>query len=246
MKAFMAVRSTFAVAAILLAGAAAWGQSSANGPGMRPGFGEHRSPIERDLGSQGKSVRWWNEQGIVDKLKLTDVQRKSMDDVLLAHREKLVDLRASLEKAEIEMEPMMRDDQPNEAKILSQIDKVAQARAELEKANARFLLAIRSKLTPEQWKDLRAMRSERKHQDQGWQRDGQGMERHDQGGMMQGQRGMMMNRRQQTPSTQQAPPQAPSTQQAPSHGDAPQGAGPQSRVEDDGGPAGPEASGFQQ
>ena len=79
----------------------------------------------------------------------------------LAHREKLIDLRANLEKAELEMEPLMRDDPPNEAKILAQIDKVAQARAELEKANARFLLAIRGKLTPEQWKQVQAFRADR-------------------------------------------------------------------------------------
>ena len=41
------------------------------------------------------------------------------------------------------MEPLMSADEPNDAAILAQIDKVAQARAELEKANARFLLAIR-------------------------------------------------------------------------------------------------------
>ena len=52
------------------------------------------------------------------------------------------------------MEPLVKDDQPNEASILAQIDKVAQARAELEKANARYLLALRSKLTPEQWKTV--------------------------------------------------------------------------------------------
>ena len=72
----------------------------------------------------------------------------------------------------------MRDDQPNEAKILSQIDKVAQARAELEKANARFLLAIRGKLTPEQWKTLQAERGkrhgEKREGGRDWQPGGQG------------------------------------------------------------------------
>jgi Spy/CpxP family protein refolding chaperone len=229
MKAFMAVRSTLAIAAVLMAGAAAWGQASASRPGMQPGFGEHRSPVERALGSQGKSGRWWNDPATVEKLKLTDVQRKSMDDVLQEHRERLVDLKGSLEKADIDLEPMMRDDQPNEAKILSQIDKVAQARAELEKANARFLLAIRAKLTPEQWKQLRALRGEGGQQHQGWQRDGHGMERRGQGGMMHGQcgmmhgdGGMMMNHHQQAPSGQSAP-----------QGAVPQGAAPQ----DSGAPA---------
>ena len=96
---------------------------------------------------------------MVERLKLTDEQRKNFDGILLEHREKLIDLRANLEKAELAMEPLMRDDQPNEAKILAQIDKVAQARAELEKANARFLLAIRGKLTPEQWKQVQAFRA---------------------------------------------------------------------------------------
>jgi periplasmic protein CpxP/Spy len=38
-------------------------------------------------------------------------------------------LRANLQKAELALEPLVRDDQPDEAKILAQIDKVAQARA---------------------------------------------------------------------------------------------------------------------
>ena len=54
------------------------------------------------------------------------------------------------------MEPLVSADQPDEAKILAQIDRVAQARAELEKANARMLLDIRRVLTPEQWQKLKA------------------------------------------------------------------------------------------
>ncbi|HEV2444778.1 MAG TPA: hypothetical protein VGS58_02600, partial [Candidatus Sulfopaludibacter sp.] len=42
-------------------------------------------------------------------------------------------------------------------------------RADLEKANARFLLAIRGKLTPEQWTELRNDRMSRMR-DRGWER----------------------------------------------------------------------------
>jgi Spy/CpxP family protein refolding chaperone len=111
---------------------------------------------------------------MVEKLKLTDEQRKAMDDILQQHREKLVDLRGSVEKAELELEPLMRDDQPNEAKILAQIDKVAQARAELEKGNARFLLAIRGKLLPEQRKELQAERTDRGQERHGFGAGGYG------------------------------------------------------------------------
>jgi Spy/CpxP family protein refolding chaperone len=117
--------------------------------------------MERSLGARGDHGRWWDNPQVAERLKLTDTQRKAMDDTLQQHRETLVDLRGSLEKSELALEPMMKEDQPNESQILAQIDKVAQARAELEKANARFLLAIRSKLTPEQWKQMQADRAER-------------------------------------------------------------------------------------
>ena len=161
MKGSLTVQLGMAIAGVLLAGTAlAQGPGTAGGgPGM--GFGDHRPPFERAMGGPGEHGRWWNSPKVVERLKLTDAQRKSMDDTLQQHRETLVDLRGTLEKSELELEPMMKEDQPNESQILAQIDKVAQARAELEKANARFLLAIRSKLTPEQWKQVQADRATR-------------------------------------------------------------------------------------
>lgn len=164
MKASTAVRLSLAFAALLTTGMAV-----AQAPGVGPGFGEHRPPMERMLGAGGQHGRWWNNPTMIEKLKLTEDQRKAMDSIMLAHREKLIDLRANLDKAELVLEPMMRDDQPNEANILAQIDKVAQARADLEKANARFLLAIRGKLTPDQWKQLQEIRADRMQR--GWRQD---------------------------------------------------------------------------
>lgn len=164
MKASLAASLGLAIAGLLLGGAA-----GAQAAGGGPGFGGHRPPMERAFGPQGKAGRWWNNPATIEKLKLTDAQRKQMDEILQKHRETLVDLRGNLEKAELVMEPLMRDDQPNEAKILAQIDKVAQSRAELEKANARFLLGLRSKLTPEQWKQLEAERANRRDERRGWE-----------------------------------------------------------------------------
>lgn len=137
----------------------------AQGPGDGPGMGPHRPPMERAMGPggmHGDHGRWWNEPRLVEKYKLTETQRKAMDDIYQQHRLTLVDLHATLEKQELEMEPLIKADQPDEGKILSQIDRVAQARAELEKANARMLLGIRKELTPEQWKQLAADRAARR------------------------------------------------------------------------------------
>ena len=163
MKVFKAVFTAIAATSLVF-GITAAAQGPGTGPGADPGsghgFGSHRGPLERTLGP-GSMGRWWNDPAMIEKLNLNEDQRKNMDEILLGHREKLIDMHASVDKAELAMEPLMSADQPNEQQILAQIDKVAQARAELEKANARFLLAIRAKLTPDQWKQLQAARAER-------------------------------------------------------------------------------------
>jgi Spy/CpxP family protein refolding chaperone len=171
--------------------------------------------MERAFGAQGAHGRWWNNPKVVERLKLTDEQRKTFDGILLDHRAKLIDLRASLEKAELTLEPLMSNDPPNEAKILAQIDKVAQARAELEKANAGFLLAIRAKLTPEQWKQVQAFRAD--HERAGRGRDGQRPNRQGPGGWKQGGQGPGSQYHHQAPAPA-APPAPPAPGSVPGAG----------------------------
>jgi Spy/CpxP family protein refolding chaperone len=104
----------------------------------------------------GPPGRWWNNPEMAGKLGLTADQQKRMDDIFQQHRLKLIDLNASVQKEEAILEPLVEADQPDEAKVLAQIDRVAQSRAELEKANARMLLGMRRVLNPDQWKKLQA------------------------------------------------------------------------------------------
>jgi len=129
-----------------------------NGPadGMGPPPMEgRRPPMERafHLGPRG---RWWNNPDFVKKLSLTPDQQKKMEAVFEQSRPGLTDLSATVRKEEMAMEPLLSADQPDESKILAQIDRVAQARAELEKSYARMLLGLRRVLTPDQWKTLQA------------------------------------------------------------------------------------------
>lgn len=120
--------------------------------------------------------RWWDNPRIAQQIGLTDDQKKKMDDILQQHRLRLIDLHAALEKQEVLLRPMLEADQLDESKVLSQIDAIAQARADLEKANARMLFGIRKVLTPDQWKKLqtivRAHAAEREHR--GWGGPGAG------------------------------------------------------------------------
>ena len=106
------------------------------------------------VGIGGRSGRWWTRPDVIEQLGLSADQRKNLDDILQQHRLKLIDLDAALQREEVTLEPLVSAQPPDDAKVTAQIDRVAQARAELEKANSRMLWQVRRVLTPEQWTQL--------------------------------------------------------------------------------------------
>lgn len=114
------------------------------GPGEGMGGGMHMGPMGM----------WWKNPRVVENLSLTPDQVKHMDGIFQESRLKLIDLRANVQKQEVMLEPLLGANPVDNAKAMAQIDKVAEARADLEKANARMLLGIRGVLTPDQWTKL--------------------------------------------------------------------------------------------
>jgi len=219
-----------AVAGIAAVAATAGAHGFGAGQGPGPRFEGNRPPMERAFGSAGGDRGWWNLPRMSERLKLSDDQRKGMDAILQAYKERLIDLRANLDKAELAMQPLLSADTPNDSATLAQIDKVVGARAELERANARFLLAIRDKLTTEQWKQLQSFRENPGPMPPNqWPHDGQrpGMAGPGMGRPQHQQRGPQTGGQQpgtQQPGTQQQAPPVP--QGAPGTGAGPgQGSG---------------------
>lgn len=149
----------------LVAGSLGFAQAPGPGPvpsGGPGGPGDHgwgRPPMEHTFHDEHFG-RWWNNPRLAQAISLTDDQKKKMDDIFQQHRLKLVDLHANLEKQQILMGPMIEADSPNESQVLAQIDKIAQARADLEKADAHMLFEIRKVLTADQWQKLKAWHKE--------------------------------------------------------------------------------------
>lgn len=100
---------------------------------------------------------WWRSANIASMLQLTPAQVKQMEETFQQHRLRLIDLNAALEKEEVTLEPMVAADRLDEGKVTAQIDRVAQARADLEKYRGRMLVGIRKVLEPEQWRKLSEM-----------------------------------------------------------------------------------------
>ena len=120
-----------------------WGHRDQQGP-------PHGHPFGAPPG------KWWRDPGISRDLTLTPDQQRRMDDIYTQSRVRLIDLTGALRKEEAILEPMLGAEHVDESRTLMQIDRVAQARAELEKASARMLLGFRGVLSQDQWKRLQA------------------------------------------------------------------------------------------
>ena len=134
---------------------AALAQKRADSAVAVPLKGAPASPLTT-LQATVKGTFWRNPEWI-SMLDLSVDQQKRMDDIFQQYRLKLIDLNASLQKEELILEPLLGGTKPSpdaEAKIMSQVDRIAEARAELEKANSRMLVNILQVLNTDQWSKL--------------------------------------------------------------------------------------------
>lgn len=127
-----------------------------SGPGERhrpPG--EHGGPMDRSM-HVGPPGRWWNDPGMAQRIGLSSTQQQRMNEIFDQARPRLIDLSATLQKQQALLDPLLRTDPIDDAKVLAQIDRIVQARGALERTNSAMLLALRKALTAEQWQRLQA------------------------------------------------------------------------------------------
>ena len=109
---------------------------------MRPGL---------QLGPPG---RWWDDKSFAKSLKLRPDQQTRMDSIFEQNRSALVARYQNLQQAESQMEEVSKSPNPDEATLFAGIDRVTQARAELEKATTHYLLQLRKEMDPDQLQRL--------------------------------------------------------------------------------------------
>ncbi len=139
---------------------------SQRGPGRRgPG---PEGPGARDSRPDSPSAelhmppgRWWNDPDIAQSVGLSAAQIKRMDETFDGARDHLIDLDAAVRKAEGGLQSLLDTDPIDRGKVMAQVEKLTQAKSELEKAAAQMLLDIRVQLTHDQWVKLAGVRPPR-------------------------------------------------------------------------------------
>jgi Spy/CpxP family protein refolding chaperone len=87
-----------------------------------------------------------------DEMKLTEAQEKQMQASFLTEQKEMVQLRADLEKAKIEMKEIMMSDNIDKAAALKKVDQISAAKTAIAKRKLSGHLDRLSILTPEQRK----------------------------------------------------------------------------------------------
>lgn len=106
----------------------------------------------------GPPGRWWDDRGFAKNLKLRPDQQTRMDGIFEQNRGALLSRFESLQQAETQLDQLSNSPAPDEGALFTQIDRVAQARAELEKANTHMLLQLRKEMDADQIKRLQNRR----------------------------------------------------------------------------------------
>lgn len=89
---------------------------------------------------------------LMEKLNLTEEQRKTMQEMRLKHKKELIPIQGKLKEKQLDLKAEMMADEPNQSKINAIVDDIAKLRAELQKKKIAHRLAIRNILTDEQRK----------------------------------------------------------------------------------------------
>ena len=155
----ISLASVVLVAALALPGLAR-AQEPSQAP-TPPPAAPHARMFHHHFGPEMGMGAWWKNSDIVKEIGLTDSQAAQVQQTFLEHKLKLVDLRADLEKQELQLQPLIDADQPDESQVSAQIDQVLAARGRLEKEATMMMLAIRRVLNVDQWKKLQTIQQQR-------------------------------------------------------------------------------------
>jgi len=102
----------------------------------------------------GGTAAWWTNSNITSRLGITDEQKAKLEKAFENHRPQLESSKQLLEKEEAQLAKLLDADTVDHNAVLTQIDRVVQARGEMERANSAMTLEMREVLTRAQWNQV--------------------------------------------------------------------------------------------
>ena len=99
------------------------------------------------------NFQWWNNP-IRKDLGLSPAQDDKIRQIVRSYRNRLLDARNEVQKAEGDLEDLFNDADVNPTAAEPVIERVATARANVNRVLLEMSVQLRSVLTPDQWREL--------------------------------------------------------------------------------------------
>ena len=100
---------------------------------------------------------WW-DRPVAKDLNLSTAQTAQIRTTVREYRDKLIGLRAALQKAELDFQDHFDDENIDQKKAEQSIENLSHARENLTRAFSEMSLRLRLVLTSQQWKELQKRR----------------------------------------------------------------------------------------
>lgn len=101
--------------------------------------------------------RWWERPRVAEELGITAEQRDKLDTLTVGHAKVMIDLKATVDKAEIDLKAAADAEPLDAARVRAAFAAMQQARGRLEGERFEMLLKVRQTLTAGQWQRLREL-----------------------------------------------------------------------------------------
>jgi Spy/CpxP family protein refolding chaperone len=96
---------------------------------------------------------WWDSP-VAKDLNLTDDQNRQIREIVKEYRTKMIDQRASVEKAEVELQDIFNEDNFDQRRGNEAIERLIAARGDITRSFSQMSLRLRAILTPDQYHEL--------------------------------------------------------------------------------------------
>ncbi len=101
--------------------------------------------------------KWWQDKAVAEKMKLTDGERKLLDEKYTASRRKMINLKSEVEKERLELDIVLDKQDADKGQLNEQYERLEKARAKLSKERFGLVTEVRGIIGTERFQTLKAM-----------------------------------------------------------------------------------------
>jgi Spy/CpxP family protein refolding chaperone len=106
------------------------------------------------VGQTMPNGKWWKDRDIARQLNLTANDVNQLDTLFVKSRRSMIDLKNRVEKEQFEYQNLMESKTLDETAINRQLQRLEQARAELNEERSRFIVGVRKILGRDRFQRL--------------------------------------------------------------------------------------------